>query len=47
MPVANNLKTIKYKLGQKIIEAGEVLMNFYIIGRGKCKVLPETFFANS
>ena len=38
MPVVNNLKVMKFKLGQKIVQAGDFLMNFYIIGQGRCKV---------
>jgi len=47
MPLANNLKIMKFKIGQKVIEAGEILMNFYIIGKGRCKVNYTLYFFNS
>ena len=38
MHFANNLKAVEFYLGQKIIQAGEPVMDFFILTQGRCKV---------
>jgi len=41
MPLATNLKTQTFKLGQRIINCGDIVMNYYVVSKGRCKVVKE------
>jgi len=41
IPVTTNLRKIKLKLGQRVIREGDIVMNFYIMAKGKCTVVKE------
>jgi len=47
LPIANNLVEKKFKLGEFILNAGEVPTGLYLIKKGFCRVgLPEIKFGN-
>jgi len=41
IPMTTNLRKLKFKLGQRVIREGEIVMNFYILAKGKCTVVKE------
>mgnify|MGYP001807948099 CR=1 FL=1 len=43
LPLASNLKTMHFKLGEAIVRIGDPLRNFFIISHGKCEVNKEFF----
>jgi len=41
VPLANNLGNATFKMGQRIICTGDLVEEFYIVAKGKCKVVHE------
>jgi len=41
LPLATNMKTQIFKLGQRIIKTDDVVMNYYIVSQGRCQVVKE------
>jgi len=39
IPLANNLGNLQFYMGQRILKSGAFLDKFYIVAKGRCKVI--------